>query len=156
MVCTHQQAWPTDLKSLGNRLHSKARQQSTWYDCMEVPSGADHCLIGNAQLQDRELMLTSLSALRVFQSSRESPGMGTATLVRCGLPSVFTYVTDFSVYAGAGRITFALKAPRSPWWPWQEHSMAHQYVRLCICISVCCCQPSGLVQVGSQGLCKLD
>lgn len=63
------------------------------------------------------LQYTSLSARTIFQSSRESPGMGTASLVRCGLPSVLTYVTAFSVYAGAGKITFALSAPLSPWWP---------------------------------------
>ena len=36
-------------------------------------------------------------ALRIFQSSRASPGMGTASLVRCTRPSMLTYVTAFSV-----------------------------------------------------------
>jgi hypothetical protein len=41
----------------------------------------------------------------------------TAFFVVCALPSVFTYVAYFSVYAAAGSTTSALAAPLSPWWP---------------------------------------
>ena len=51
----------------------------------------------------------------IFQSSREAPGGGTAARPSCDRPSVFTHVTDFSVYAAAGKQTSASDAPKSPW-----------------------------------------
>lgn len=50
----------------------------------------------------------------IFQSSREAPGGGTAARPSCDRPSVFTHVTDFSVYAAAGKHTSASDAPKSP------------------------------------------
>lgn len=57
---------------------------------------------------------TSEIALMIFQSSLAIPGGVTATLVCWALPSVFTYVAAFSVYAAPGRITSAMGAPTSP------------------------------------------
>ena len=56
-------------------------------------------------------------ARNIFHSSLASPNGGWQICVFRTLPSRFIYVESFSVYAGEGKITSALWAPLSPWWP---------------------------------------
>lgn len=130
------------------------RQNSTcmWVKAMGMGRWQSHvsCKLAVGQAVSCEcaasctLQHTSLSARTIFQSSRESPGMGTASLVRCGLPSVLTYVTAFSVYAGAGKITFALSAPLSPWWPCTHK---HNMMVSVNCAQAPCCKLSNQVEL---------
>ena len=96
------------LTNVGEISHNLSRRLKTSSYGKGVPETSDtalgrydHSLYsfmeGNSQCTYR----------MIFQSSREAPGGGTAALPSCVLPSVFTQVVDFSVYAAPGRTTSA-------------------------------------------------
>ena len=96
------------LTNVGEISHSLSRRLRTSSYGKGVPATSDTALRKDGHSSHSSAEQENVCAYRmIFQSSRDAPGGGTAALPSCALPSVFTQVVDFSVYAAPGRTTSA-------------------------------------------------